>query len=355
MAASDSSKISYSGAYADPSLLSLLIFLLSSSRFRLVLYSSGACADGFVAPRSIPMAAALAPASPTTPTSPSFASEFRPERSSSLLRASVVFSEPHYVLPTPASVLASETRAITLHATALVWLNTWLDELLFLTLSACCSTTSAGVEERLILPLTTERYKTLGVLRVLPNALGKNAVLEAELAVRELVRGSARDLRHDPALRKAAESPQNTAADLQSVFEELRVWAEEASALGRRWVGDVSDAAAAPPFASSQELESVRTRVNARLSRPSSRALRISPALAVYASTLLTFVGEYAVRALARVVERDPGRGEAGTAELSAAMCEDANLWDVYEGMVRVSVFFNQFFFLDIDPMTVTM
>jgi hypothetical protein len=287
------------------------------------------------------MSSAFVPASPS-PTSLSFPSpNSRPNRTSSLVRVSVVhaYEEPHYVLPTPASVLASETRSITLHTTTLVWLNTWLDELLFLTLSACCSSSPSpgGTEDRLILPLTTERYKTVGVLRVLPNALGKNAVLEAELAVRELVKSNARELRHDPALRKAAENGSATTVDLQAVFEELRVWTEEASALGRRWVGDVADAAAAPPFASVRELESLRTRVNARLNRPAGRASRISPALAIYASTVLTFVGEYAVRALARVVERDPGRGEARTAELSGAMCEDANLWDVYEGMVPLS------------------
>jgi hypothetical protein len=167
------------------------------------------------------------------------------------------------------------------------------------------TTPSTDSGSLIALPLTTERYKTTGVLRVLPNQLGKNAVLEAELAVRELARTGVREWRQDPALRPTAlaalgSSPAPDIQPVKAVFEDLRRQVEQLCVLG------------------------------AQQQRPVP-----GQALALYCAQNLAFVAEYTLRGLARVVERDPGRGEGRTAELFAAMAEDAALWEAFEGMVR--------------------
>ncbi|KAH8929932.1 hypothetical protein BT69DRAFT_1107730 [Atractiella rhizophila] len=134
------------------------------------------------------------------------------------------FSEPKYVSPYSASSLLSLSRPATSSSpslqsgslqlksssTSLHSLNLFLDELLHLFVYSSLSSTSSPsstIPGGAILALTTDRFKTAGVLKVLQsNPLAKSAVLEAELAIREYVRiagrGSNSPVRTDAALMK---------------------------------------------------------------------------------------------------------------------------------------------------------
>lgn len=83
---------------------------------------------------------------------------------------------------------------------------------------------------------TTERFAA-GVRRVLGPNLGKEVILEAELAVRELLKLGAPSLRGDGALRKGsfgAGSGSSVAATTQAddLFRLLREWVMAISGLG---------------------------------------------------------------------------------------------------------------------------
>lgn len=120
--------------------------------------------------------------------------------------------------------------------------------------------------------------------------------------MRELARNGQREWRQDPALRPAAlvalaSSPTPESKTVKTVFEDLRLQVEQLCTLGTK-------------------------------QRPVP-----GQALALYCSTILAFIAEYALRGLARIVERDPVRSEGRTAELFAAMGEDEALWSCFEGM----------------------
>jgi hypothetical protein len=81
---------------------------------------------------------------------------------------------------------------------------------------------------------TTERFAA-GVRRVLGPSLGKNVLLEAELAIRELLRMGAPSLRGDGALRKGSFSGASAVAattQADDLFRLLREWVMEISGLG---------------------------------------------------------------------------------------------------------------------------
>lgn len=169
-------------------------------------------------------------------------------------------ADPVYLLERPTTALLSEARPLHLSSAALLSLNYLLDELLHLTINAALgglggtpapggsATTASTVALGPLAPfevLTTERFKA-GVIRVVGPLLGKNAVLEAELAVRELLRLGAPSLRGDAALRKssfgaaAAATPLDaklalaTSAQADDIFRSLRVFIQVISGLGGR-------------------------------------------------------------------------------------------------------------------------
>lgn len=77
---------------------------------------------------------------------------------------------PNYVSARSADVILSEVRPTRMKSEALRSLNVLLDELLWLILGSARS-------------FSTERLK-VGLIRVLPTILGKNALLEAEVELR---------------------------------------------------------------------------------------------------------------------------------------------------------------------------
>lgn len=83
-------------------------------------------------------------------------------------------------------------------------------------------------------PLTTDKLKA-GLVRAMGAPLGKSAALEAELAVRELLKLGAPSLRGDGALRKSSLAAGRIAFDemqVDEVFRSLRGWVQAISGLG---------------------------------------------------------------------------------------------------------------------------
>lgn len=158
-------------------------------------------------------------------------------------------AEPRYLEAAPTTALLSETRPTSLSAPTLSAINATLDELLqlFIHASLIPPTGSSppsvnGTPPMSAGPLgpkdvyTTERFAA-GVRRVLGPNFGKNVILEAELAVRELLKMSNPSLRGDGALRKGGIGEANgssVAATTQAddLFRLLREWVMAISGLG---------------------------------------------------------------------------------------------------------------------------
>ena len=160
-------------------------------------------------------------------------------------------AEPVYLLLNPTTALLSDARPLSLTSPALLSLNYLLDELLHLTINASLGGPGAGSSAAGTVALgpladsevlTTERFKA-GIIRVVGPLLGKNAVLEAELAIRELLRLGAPSMRGDAALRKSSfgaptaegqssELALATSAQADDIFRSLRAFIQIISGLG---------------------------------------------------------------------------------------------------------------------------
>lgn len=175
-------------------------------------------------------------------------------------------TEPQYLYEPPTTAVLSETRPTNLSPPALTALNFALDELLQLWVHASLSPSTATtppISSTVAPPLapgplgpkqvfTTERLKQ-GVIRVVGPYLGKNVVLEAELAVRELLRLAPPSLRADAALKKGnfgspttvfeGQDEGTAAQQADEIFRSLRAWVQLVSglggALGKSWCFDV--------------------------------------------------------------------------------------------------------------------
>lgn len=116
-----------------------------------------------------------------------------------------VIIAPSYLSSAKAELCLSELRPTKVRTEALICINVFLDELLWLVLSSARS-------------FSTERLK-IGLLKALPTTLGKEALLEAEVELRAHWEKSGH------ALLKAIEAapvPSSSEFPLQAAFEVCR-------------------------------------------------------------------------------------------------------------------------------------
>lgn len=254
-----------------------------------------------------------------------------------------------YIHAAPAAQLASDSRPICLSSSVIHALNCFLDETLLSILSlagpgsvyfAQMTRPALSPEEQTVrLPLQTIHFKD-GLLAFFARAKGNNqtlardAILEAELEVREWIRTKGH--RSDPALAISSLSREASHASTLDVipddpssqrrasvgilYEELRLAISGLSSLGARSAFHNSAgarAAAASNLAVKSQLQI------------------ITPLLAVYASCVLNHLAAYLVKGCARVVERDPSSSEAKLQHVLELMGEDPLLTDVWRIMVR--------------------
>ncbi|KAM0756498.1 hypothetical protein T439DRAFT_376677 [Meredithblackwellia eburnea MCA 4105] len=263
--------------------------------------------------------------------------------------SATVYTEPQYLLAQPTTSILSEARPLHLSTGALLSLNYLQDELLHLTINAALGALainpnlSPASPPTLSIPLgplapnevlTTERIKA-GLIRVVGPLLGKNAVLEAELAVRELLRLGPPSLHGDAALRKssfgstnvqpgarATQSPAAAANQVDDIFRSLRAYVQLISGLGL----------ACPPTGPAT-MSNHLIAVSPPPPPPAPNSPHLTFITALYTERCLTYLADYILRGVGRVTERESRKEAAGLRELEAALGEDESIWTWLKSM----------------------
>ncbi|KAJ3812009.1 hypothetical protein F5876DRAFT_38338 [Lentinula aff. lateritia] len=199
---------------------------------------------------------------------------------------------PTYISSHSADVILSDIRPIKLRIESLRCINVFLDEFLYGILNAAHS-------------LTTDKLRA-GLLSVLPTALGKEALLEAEVELRAYWD------RTKPSKGGAVDDDTGT-FDLQWAFELLRLKCEAYSTLNES-DGD----------------KSAEARLQERLvgTGPPPKPSLIAPA-ALY----LTAILEHVLSNVGRVASRDSSRTYANIQDVFVALCEDETVYNLFKSM----------------------
>lgn len=207
---------------------------------------------------------------------------------------------PNYLSARSSEVILSDIRPTNIKPETLRAINNLLDELLVLVLSTARS-------------IATEKLKT-GLLKVLPTALGKDAILEAEIELRAY---QERTAPADPSASPDSSSPKDF--PLQPVFELLRMKCEAYSTLSD-YDGDA-------------EVEAqLQARITTVAGPHAPRPQAIAPA-ALYLTAILEHVCEHILSNVARVVARDSSRTTAHVQDLHVALCEDETIYGLFKNM----------------------
>ncbi|KAJ4471649.1 hypothetical protein C8R41DRAFT_776669 [Lentinula lateritia] len=199
---------------------------------------------------------------------------------------------PTYISSHSADVILSDIRPIKLRIESLRCINVFLDEFLYGILNAAHS-------------LTTDKLRA-GLLSVLPTALGKEALLEAEVELRAYWD------RTKPSKGGAVDDDTGT-FNLQWAFELLRLKCEAYSTLNES-DGD----------------KSAEARLQERLvgTGPPPKPSLIAPA-ALY----LTAILEHVLSNVGRVASRDSSRTFANIQDVFVALCEDETVYNLFKSM----------------------
>ncbi|SCV68443.1 BQ2448_564 [Microbotryum intermedium] len=265
-----------------------------------------------------------------------------------------IYTEPEYVFREPATAILSDTRPTNLTPAALAIINYTLDELLQLWVHAALTQSPATPSTSIIasggptsvtgLPpkpgpsplgpseaFTTERFKA-GVIRVL-GPLGKNSVLEAELAVRELLRMSAPSLRADPAMRRAQPTAAMASSSRDAISaEQIVAQADTIFRALRQWLMSISGLGAACPIGGPANLGNHLITLSPPSPSPENNSPHLTFMLVLYAERCLFHVAEHLIRAVGQVNQR--GLSEAvDLRDVELAFAEDDSIWSWLRGM----------------------
>ncbi|KAJ3775691.1 hypothetical protein FB446DRAFT_824789 [Lentinula raphanica] len=202
---------------------------------------------------------------------------------------------PSYISSHSADVILSDIRPIKLKLDGLRCINVFLDEFLYGILNAAHS-------------LTTDKLRA-GLLSVLPTALGKEALLEAEVELRaywDRTKSS-----------KGAVDDDSGSFNLRWAFELLRLKCEAYSTLNES-DGD----------------KSAETRLLDRMagSGPPPKPSLVAPA-ALYLTAILEAMCEHVLSNIGRVASRDSSRTYANVQDVFVALCEDDSVYNLFKTM----------------------
>ncbi|EJU06368.1 hypothetical protein DACRYDRAFT_73794 [Dacryopinax primogenitus] len=207
---------------------------------------------------------------------------------------------PTYLSGHMADVVLSEFRPTRIKPDALRCVNVLLDELLWSIIKSARS-------------VNTDKLKQDGVLRVIPAALGKESVLEAEMELREYWKTSGdsreayKDMRENPAQFPIAQ-----------VFDVLRLKCEANSSLGQAEEED------------NLAVEKAEQRLYQAREAPPIEAF--APA-SLYLTAIIEHICGHIMSCVSRVVARDSSKTSASISDLYAALCEDQSLYNMAKGM----------------------
>lgn len=206
---------------------------------------------------------------------------------------------PNYVSARSADVILSEVRPTRMKSEALRSLNVLLDELLWLILGSARS-------------FSTDRLK-VGLVRVLPTILGKNALLEAEVELRAYLD------RNPSAPVVPVDDLSMQKFPFQMAFELLRMKCEAYSSLGDQ-----------------EENSDLENALYSRMVRAAKDVVIPHSALApaaLYLTAILEHICEHILSNVGRVVARDSSRTTAHSSDLYTALCEDESLYPLFKTM----------------------
>ncbi|KAF7789453.1 hypothetical protein EIP86_000398 [Pleurotus ostreatoroseus] len=200
---------------------------------------------------------------------------------------------PSYISSSYADNILSDIRPIRLKLEALRSVNVLLDEFLYNILKAAGS-------------LHTDSIKA-GLNKVLPTALGKEAVLEAEMELKAYWD------RNSPYEREKDEF------DLQWSFELLRLKCE-----GYTTMNDGDEDADA--------IKRVNDKMSIATGLPVPHTSVMAPA-SLYLTAILEHVCQHVLSNVGLVIARDSSRTVATVQDLLNALCEDASLYSTFKSM----------------------
>ncbi|KAJ3520688.1 hypothetical protein NM688_g9126 [Phlebia brevispora] len=200
---------------------------------------------------------------------------------------------PSYISSSYADNILSDVRPIKLKLEALRSINVLLDEFLYKILGAAQS-------------LSTDSLKA-GLNKVLPTALGKDAVLEAEV---ELKAYWERNTPHKLAKEEF---------DLQWSFELLRLKCE-----GYTTMNDTDEDAEA--------IKRVNEKMTIATGLPTPPSSLLAPA-SLYLTAILEHICQHILSSVSLVTARDSSRTVATVHQLFTALCEDATLYTTFKAM----------------------
>ncbi|KNZ76055.1 hypothetical protein J132_00331, partial [Termitomyces sp. J132] len=204
---------------------------------------------------------------------------------------------PFYISAHFADVILSEIRPTKLNIEALHSINVFLDEFLFNILKNASS-------------LLTDNLRA-SLLGLLPTALGKEALLEAEVELRAY-------------WDRTAAPDAGTFVDDSKVFH--LQWAFELLRLKCGAYSTLND---------SDEDNAAEIRTNDRMTAAGGippKAALLAPA-SLYLTAILEAICEHILSNVSRVVARDSSRTNATAQDLFVALCEDHTIYDLFKKM----------------------
>ncbi|GAA5952885.1 hypothetical protein JCM21900_004254 [Sporobolomyces salmonicolor] len=260
-----------------------------------------------------------------------------------------IYSDPNYVLDAPSTSVLSETRPTSLLPSALLALNYTLDELLHIIVHAALHSSSSGspastplsppTPPRPLAPnevLTIERFKS-ALQRVIGPQLGKECILEAEMAIREVIRRGSQSLRGDPALKKGLwGSPVlgGGLAEAGGASDEVASQAEEIFRCLREWIMQISGFGVMCPSTGPANL----TTHLANISPPKPPAADVSSKhltflLVLYTERAFTALSHSLLRSISSVTFRSSHSEYASVSDIETAFGEDETIWSWVQSM----------------------
>ncbi|GAA5859600.1 hypothetical protein JCM1840_006366 [Sporobolomyces johnsonii] len=260
-----------------------------------------------------------------------------------------IYSDPNYVLDAPSTSVLSETRPTSLLPSALLALNYTLDELLHIVVHAALHSSpsvspastplSPPTPPRPLAPnevLTIERFKA-ALQRVIGTQLGKECILEAEMAIREVVRRGTQSLRGDPALKKGVwGSPVlgGGPAEAGGASDEVASQAEEIFRCLREWIMQISGLGVVCPSTGPANL----TTHLAVISPPKPPAADVSSnhltfLLVLYIERTFTALSHSLLRSISSVTSRSSHSESASVSDVETAFGEDETIWSWVQSM----------------------
>ena len=204
--------------------------------------------------------------------------------------------------------------------------------------------------------LSIDRFKS-ALQRVIGPHLGKECILESEIAIRELLRRGGSGLKRDPALQQSKsnkfgipdqsqtnEGSIGVARQSEEIFKGLREWVMRISGLGgqsffrfscekqqKKLTQPVCTALC--PRTGPANLTTHLSELSAHRNPPSPSSPHISFLLALYIERSLTTLATHLLQSISSVMSRSSHSDIATTRDLEVAFGEDESIWSWFQGM----------------------